>query len=394
MAATATVPRYTEILDAVRDLEPTITRRAAEIEQAIRLPADLLHDLKQAGRPLPDGAPLKPRRRGQSRSRTRCGSDQGSQSRRCVRGLDGHDSGSAAWTDLARGLPRATFDALYADGPDVIIGGAFAPGGTAEPVDGGDPARAGAGGSPAGREHSSWLMGQLLRAGRKRAPTADGRPRSGRDSDRGHMDRVRLQRGTGSHHFRADSVFVPAERTFATLEAEPCLDVLVVPASGCRRYQRWRSPVRRCGCGEGALADILNLATGKVPLPASGQLPPTRCSSTKAGHRRHLSCGLAHRLLDDEADSAWAKAVTGSPLTLEQRERFPFRGGVGHRPGGSGCRLRLPRRWQKLALRRQPASTPDARHPRDNPALRGQAGHPDDRAGAVLAGQEITVPVF
>ena len=34
--------------------------------------------------------------------------------------------GSAAWTDLA-GLPRATFDALYADGPDVIIGGAFAP---------------------------------------------------------------------------------------------------------------------------------------------------------------------------------------------------------------------------------------------------------------------------
>ncbi len=52
---------------------------------------------------------------------------------------------SVAWTtmNLAGGwinlgtIPRATFDALYAKGPDVIIGGVFSPAGTAVPVDGG-----------------------------------------------------------------------------------------------------------------------------------------------------------------------------------------------------------------------------------------------------------------
>ena len=37
--------------------------------------------------------------------------------------------GSSSWCDLA-GLPRATFDALYAGGPDIIVAGAFNPTGT------------------------------------------------------------------------------------------------------------------------------------------------------------------------------------------------------------------------------------------------------------------------
>ena len=34
--------------------------------------------------------------------------------------------GGGAWCDMT-GLPRATFDALYADGPDVIVAGRSTP---------------------------------------------------------------------------------------------------------------------------------------------------------------------------------------------------------------------------------------------------------------------------
>ena len=49
-------------------------------------------------------------------------------------GLDGDDRGGR----VARsgGPSRATFDALYAGGPDAIIGGAFNPAGVAVPVEG------------------------------------------------------------------------------------------------------------------------------------------------------------------------------------------------------------------------------------------------------------------
>ena len=47
--ATAGPRTAQDVLDAVRDLAPAIADRAAEIEQARRLPADLLDDLKRTG---------------------------------------------------------------------------------------------------------------------------------------------------------------------------------------------------------------------------------------------------------------------------------------------------------------------------------------------------------
>ena len=50
--ATATDPKLTRhpsVLDAVRGLAPKIAARAAEIEAARRLPADLIRDLTAAG---------------------------------------------------------------------------------------------------------------------------------------------------------------------------------------------------------------------------------------------------------------------------------------------------------------------------------------------------------
>jgi alkylation response protein AidB-like acyl-CoA dehydrogenase len=132
---TATDPkltRYASVLDAVRGLAPRITARASEIETARRLPLDLIRDLTAAG----CFRMLVPRSHGGG------GFDLAS-AMSVIEELSRADA-SVAWTtmNLAGGwinlgsLPRATFDALYADGPDAIIGGVFNPAGTAAPVDG------------------------------------------------------------------------------------------------------------------------------------------------------------------------------------------------------------------------------------------------------------------
>ena len=47
--ATAGPRTARDVLDAVHDLAPSIADRAAEIERARRLPADLLDDLRRTG---------------------------------------------------------------------------------------------------------------------------------------------------------------------------------------------------------------------------------------------------------------------------------------------------------------------------------------------------------
>ena len=68
-------------------------------------------------------------------------------------------------------LPEATFDAIYADGPDVIVGGAFAPRGTAEAIDGGAGGYrvSGRWSFASGCQHARWLFGNCV-------VTSGGRP--------------------------------------------------------------------------------------------------------------------------------------------------------------------------------------------------------------------------
>ena len=68
-------------------------------------------------------------------------------------------------------LSRKHFDSLYANGPDVIIGGAFAPRGTAE-MEGGGYRVTGRWGFASGCEHSDWLFGNCI-------VTEGGQPRAG-----------------------------------------------------------------------------------------------------------------------------------------------------------------------------------------------------------------------
>lgn len=373
------------VLDAVREMRTMISDRAAEVEAARRLPADLLAELKQAGcfRML-----LPPSHGGDGTSPA--------EAMRVYQALSEADAsvgwtvmiGSAAWVDLV-GLPRATFDAIYADGPDVIIGGAFSPSGSATRVQGGYQA-SGRWGFASGCEHCAWLYGNCLEevGDEQRLRMVLFAPAEVQIED---TWRVSGLRGTGSHHFTADQVFVPDERTFAAMEAEPCLDepLVRIPLPALIAPLLASSAL---GVAEGAMADILALASGKVPL-----LAPTALASNPLFQHQVATAATELRaalgLLYDEVDSAWETATSEEPFTLEQRARirsaavwataratavvdFAY-----HAGGGSSVYDHNPlqRRLRDIhAISQHFLVRPDTL----------------TTAGAVLAGQEIEVPIF
>ena len=128
---------------------------------------------------------------------------------------------AGGWINLG-GLPRTTFDAIYAAGPDAIIGGVFAPAGTAVPVSGGYRV-SGRWAFASGCEDCQWLFGNCMedRDGAPQLRTALFSP-----------DQIEIEDtwvvsglcGTGSHHLVARDVFVPAERTCLPFADPPCLD--------------------------------------------------------------------------------------------------------------------------------------------------------------------------
>ena len=113
-----------DVLDATRELAPTIAGRAAEIEAGRRVPRDLLDELIGAGcfRLLLPPQPRRPRRRPARRD----AGVRGAGRRRRVGRLDGDDR-LAAPGATSPGCPAPTFDALFAGGADVIVAGALQP---------------------------------------------------------------------------------------------------------------------------------------------------------------------------------------------------------------------------------------------------------------------------
>src|SRR5688572_8038826 len=147
----------TKTLDAVRVLVPRIASRSAEIEAARRLPLDLVEDLTAAG----CFRVLVPQAYGGT------GADLPA-AMRVFEELSRAD-GSVGWTAVMNaigwlnlgGLPRAGLDALYADGPDVIMAGVFSPSGTAVPVDGGYRV-SGRWAFASGCQHADWLSANCV----------------------------------------------------------------------------------------------------------------------------------------------------------------------------------------------------------------------------------------
>ena len=138
--------------------------------------------------------------------------------------------GSGSWIDLA-GLPRATFDTLYADGPDVDHRRRVRPVGYRRARRRRLPGERAVGVRQ--RLRALHLAVRQLRRGRS---TAEHRLRmvvfAPAEVEIEDTWTVSGLCGTGSHHFTADEVLVPAERTFATLEAGRAS---TIPWCGSRR---------------------------------------------------------------------------------------------------------------------------------------------------------------
>ena len=375
------------VLDAVGNLLPAVAERASQVEAARRLPHDLLADLTAAG----CFRMLLPRSHGG------IGADLPT-AMQVVEELSFADGsvgwtvmiGAAAWIDLA-GLPALSLDALFADGPDVMIAGAFSPSGAAVRVEGGYRV-SGRWGFASGSPHAEWLYGNCVEesgtAGPPRLRIALFAVGDAEVEDSWHVIGLR---GTGSHHFRVDNAFVPAERTWALLEDEPSVDAPIVRIPPPAMFALNISAAA-IGIAQGALADIRALATGKVPLLAGGPL-----AASPTFHRElatadaQLRAGRA--LVHECAEGAWVTASARSEFTLEQRARIRAAAAwavdtaaavvtSAYRAGG-GTSLFV--------------DSPLQRRLRDIHAVTQHfLVRPDTltMAGAVLAGQEIDVPVF
>ncbi len=374
------------VLAAVGGLAPTIADRAAEIEAARRVPSDLLGELMATG----CFRVLLPSSHGGS------GADLPT-AMRVFEGLAQADAsvgwtvmiGATSWCDLT-GLPRATFDGLFAPGPDVIMAGVFNPTASIAPVAGGYRVN-GRWSFASGCEHADWLFGNCIER------VIDGVPQF-----RVAVfapDQVVIEDtwavsglcGTGSHHFRVDDVVVSGERTFMPLADEPCLDEPVVNIPPPALFSLGIASVA-IGVAQGALHDIVALAVDKTPLLANGPLASNPLFQLELAIA-DTELRAARALLYETAEAAWATASGTAPFDLEERARIRATAvwaterasavvGAAYRSGGGSsvytdCPLQRRLRdiqavTQHFLVKRDTLTT----------------------AGAILAGQDVQVMVF
>jgi len=302
------------ILDAVRELVPHIASRGDEIEQARRVPPDLVDALTDAGcfRML---AP-----------RTHSGADLELTAQMRVIAELAQADGSVGWTTMIGGaapvilglLPRATFDKVYADGPDVIVGGAFNPTGVATPVGGGYRVT-GQWAFASGCQHCHWFVAHCF-VDDGRLPPIRMMVLPPADVEIKDTWSVAGLCGTGSHDFVVNDAFVPAERTFSLFEDESCLAGPLgrIPELSFSALEMANVAV---AIAQGALEEIGALAVRKRPMLAEGTLATNPLFQHRLGEAG-TRLRAARTLLYTDAEEAWCTAENSAQFPLEQRARI------------------------------------------------------------------------
>lgn len=309
--STTTALDPTAVLDAIEALAPSLAARAAAIESHGTLPDDVVSDLRDAGvfrllLPLSHGGAEADLPTAMTAISALARAD----------GSVGWTSaiGGVAWCDMAT-LPRATFDEIFGD-TGAIAAAAFAPSGSIMPVDEGYRVT-GRWGFASGIRHATVLYGNAVEPG----PPGEMHLRAA-VFDPGqvtveHTWEVSGLRGTGSEHFHADGVVVPAARTFVPLIGEPCVDTPIVRVSTPSIVGFLLASVAM-GIARGALDDLGAMAGSKVPLLAQGPLAedPLFCHDLAVAA---TDLRAAEALLREVASIAWTAAVDRRPPTLSER---------------------------------------------------------------------------
>jgi indole-3-acetate monooxygenase len=319
----------TATLERVRELAPTIRRRADEIEAARRIPLDLVEDLKSIG----CFRMVVPREAGGDELAL-------DQQLDIIEELACAD-GSTGWTVMIGAsspvlfglLPRRGFDEIYADGPDVIGAGALAPKGQARRV-GDGYCVSGQWPFGSGCQHASWLLAQSI-------VVADGKPKMAANGvpemrimvvpaeQAAILDTWKVSglRGTGSHDFRIDDVFCPDHRTTSLLGGGACIDAVAMRIPTLSTFSMLMAAVA-LGIGRAAIEDLTALAMdGKRRAFAAQRVAASPVFQDRLGEAE-ATWRAARALVHSEAARAWHMASAAQAFEPIDRARIRSAGAL------------------------------------------------------------------
>jgi alkylation response protein AidB-like acyl-CoA dehydrogenase len=310
-------------LQRVRELTPAIRQRGDEIESARRLPPDLVADLLAAGC-----------------FRMHVPVNYGGCDLPLTDALDvveqlAYADGSTGWTVMIGShtpvlfglLPRATFETIYARGPDVIGAGSLAPSGRAVPVEGGFRV-SGQWSFASGCQHADWIVAHAIVVnGNEPRLLPDGVPEMvvgvfpPNDVQIVDTWRVVGMQGTGSHDVLVQDAYCPAERTFRLFGAAPSVDAAIFSIPPLSVTSIHQAAVA-LGIARAALDDIAELAGGgKRRLFAVNRLAESAVFQDALG-QADVTLRAARALLRTDADAAWGKAIRREEFVPLDRARL------------------------------------------------------------------------
>ena len=307
-------------LDAARKLAPQIRSAAEEIEVARELPRPLFEAIADAGmfhllvpRAIGGGELDLPtyiqviEELGKADASTAWAVNQG-----------------AVFATYAARMPRDRARAIWIDPPRAVVANSPAPTATAVVVPGGYRVT-GRQGFSTGCRHATWVGAHcttVLENGQKRIDT-NGQPEARycfvpvTEAELLDTWQVRGMRGTGTHHFAVNDVFVPEERSLLSVTA-PVLEP--GPLYRIPRTLEFASGDASVSIGmaRACLDAFSELAGAKTPRAMPGLLREQALVQADVGHAE-ANVRAAKALLTETVRDVWADVASGVPLTLDRR---------------------------------------------------------------------------
>jgi alkylation response protein AidB-like acyl-CoA dehydrogenase len=306
------------LLIAVRNLAPELAARSEEIEAGRQVPRDIIDTLRRIGiyrmlvpqshggleLSVPDVVPV-------------------------LEALSAAES-SVGWVAMigvvsqimSTRAPKATYDRVYADGPDVVVVGVGTPAGRAEQIEGGYRIT-GRWPFASGCQNAQWIVGHFMICKDGEPVMSGGRPLTRfvmLPAERWSIDetwRASGLTGSGSHHVILKDVEVTEASTF---------DPLHGPSSIPGPFESAVTPLIAIfhaavavGIASGAVADLAAMAgAGRRQLFAAADLRDSAVFQHRFG-QIGAELRAARALLEVQAANHWRRAVEG---TLDGKADF------------------------------------------------------------------------
>jgi alkylation response protein AidB-like acyl-CoA dehydrogenase len=308
----------TRLLAAINDMAPELAARAAEIESARRVPADIIDRLRRIGL----FRALLPRSHGGLELSV-------PEVLPLIEALAAADASvgwvamiGAASTIFYTRAPRAIFDKVFVPGADVMVVSVGTPAGRADPVDGGYRV-SGRWPFASGCQNAQWIAGHFI-VYKDGAPVmSDGMPMMravALPAERWRIEETWQASGltgTGSHHVVLDNITVSEAESFDLLHGPSC--VAGPFENPFMSFVGSFHAAVATGIATGAIADLVALAgSGRRQLFAAADLRDSPIFQHELG-RLGAELRAARAFMQVQAESQWQRAMSG---TLDNKTDF------------------------------------------------------------------------